>query len=280
MPHRVLPSVSGSTRVAAVIGDPIAHSLSPAIMNAGFAEAGLDWVFTAFRVPAGGAAGAIAAMRALDLGGLSVTMPHKAEVAEVVDRVTPAAEALRAVNCVGWEGSDLVGRSTDGDGLVLALRHEPGIDVAGLRVAVLGAGGAARSIVLALADAGAAEVLVVNRTPERAAAAVELAPQRARTADAGELHGCDLVVNATSVGMGDGQMPLDAALLRAGQVVVDIVYHPLTTPLLEAAAAVGARPVDGIGMLVGQAALAFSAWTGTDAPLAAMRRGALAAISA
>ncbi len=272
--------MSGSTRVAAVIGDPIAHSLSPAIMNAGFAEAGLDWVFTAFRVPAGGAAAAVAAMRALDLGGMSVTMPHKADVAAAVDRVTPAARTLDAVNCVGWEGDELVGRSTDGDGLVLALRHDPGIEVSGLRVGVLGAGGAARSIVLALAEADAAEVLVVNRTPERAASAVALAPDRARRADVGEIPGCDLVVNATSVGMGDGRLPLDPALLRPDQVVVDIVYHPLTTPLLEAAASAGARPVDGIGMLVGQAALAFTTWTGVEAPLAAMRGGALAAISA
>jgi shikimate dehydrogenase len=261
-----------------VIGDPIAHSLSPAIVNAGFAEAGLDWVFTAFRVPSGAAAAALDAMRVLDLGGLSVTMPHKAEVAAAVDRCTSAAHALGAVNCVSWEADELVGRSTDGDGLVLALRHDPGFDVAGSTAAVLGAGGAARSIVLALAAAGAAEVRVVNRTAERAEAAAALAPECARVAAAEEISGCELVVNATSLGMGDGRVPVEPTLLRRGQVVVDIVYHPLTTPFLEAAAGVGARPVDGVGMLVGQAALAFRTWTGVDAPLEAMRAGALASL--
>lgn len=272
---------SGHTRVAGVIGDPVAHSLSPAIMNAGFAVAGLDWVFVAFPVAAGAAPAALDAMRVLDLGGLSVTMPHKDAVARAVDRCTPAAARLGAVNCVAWEGDELVGRSTDGDGLVAALRHDPGLEVAGRSVAVLGAGGAARSIVVALAEAGAAEVRVVNRTPERAEAVVALAPEVCRVAEAGEVTDCDLVVNATSVGMGaDGRSPLDASLLRPSQVVVDIVYHPLETPLLAEARAAGARGVDGLGMLVGQAGLAFEAWTGVEAPVAAMRAGALAALTA
>ncbi len=276
-----LPVPSGRTRVAGVIGDPIAHSLSPAIMNAGFAVAGLDWVFVAFTVAPGDAPAALDAMRVLDLGGLSVTMPHKDAVARAVDRCTPSAARLGAVNCVAWEGDELVGRSTDGEGLVAALRHDPGFEVSGRSVAVLGAGGAARSIAVALADAGASEVRIVNRTPQRAADVVALAPGVARVAEAAEVSDCDLVVNATSVGMGaDGRSPLEASVLRPSQVVVDIVYHPLETPLLAMARSVGARGVDGLGMLVGQAGLAFESWTGVDAPVAAMRAGALAALAA
>ncbi|MFN0091368.1 MAG: shikimate dehydrogenase family protein, partial [Acidimicrobiales bacterium] len=138
--------LSGATRLAGVIGRPVRHSLSPAIHNAAFAALGLDWVYLAFEVGEGRADDALSAMAALGLGGLSVTMPHKTAVARSLRRLTPQAAALDAVNCVAWEGGELVGHNTDGGGLVDSLRADAGFDPAGARCALFGAGGAARAV--------------------------------------------------------------------------------------------------------------------------------------
>ncbi len=275
-PIRFAPS--GATRVAGVIGAPVRHSRSPALVNAAFAAAGLDWTYVAFEVADGRGAAAVDAMRTLGLGGLSVTMPHKAAVIPALDRLSGAAALLGAVNCVAWEGTDLVGHNTDGAGLVRSLLVDEQIEVAGLRCGVLGAGGAARSVIVALAEAGAADVAVVNRTAERADAAASLATIARRTGP-DELAEAELIVNATSIGMGAapddiGPVPGDGSWLRSGQAVVDLVYLPRRTPLLAAAAAAGARPIGGIGMLVHQAALAIERWTGITPDLPAMRAAA------
>jgi shikimate dehydrogenase len=274
--------ISGATRLAAVIGQPIRHSLSPAILNAAFAAAGVDWAFLALEVPAGEGAAAVRAMRTLGLGGLSVTMPHKAAAHGAVDETTAAAAELEAVNCVFWRHDRLVGDNTDGPGFVDALRRDAGLDVAGLRCVVVGAGGAGRAVARALGAAGAADVAVVNRSPEPARRAAALAGAAGRVGSAGDVAGADLVVNATSLGMGlapDEPLPCDPAALHAGQVVADLVYHPLVTPLLAAAEAQGARAVGGLGMLVHQAAHAFVRWTGVEAPIEAMAAAARAGLA-
>ena len=270
---------TATTRVAAVIGHPVRHSRSPALANAAFAAAGVDWTFVALEVAPGAGADAVRAARTLGLGGLMVTMPHKADVIEALDDLTPAAAALGAVNSIAWEGDRLVGDNTDGAGLVAALAAEQGWSPNGRRCVVLGAGGAARSIVWALADAGASEVVVINRTEDRARAAAALAGTVGRVGDAGDAPDADLVVNATSVGMGaaagaDGPSPVDGDRVRPGQVVVDAVYQPLETPLLRAAAAVGAVPVDGLGMLVHQAARSIHRWISVEPDISAMMRAA------
>jgi shikimate dehydrogenase len=249
--------------------------------NAAFAACGLDWVFVAFDVAAGGGAGAVQAARTLGLAGLSVTMPLKSEVAEHVDERTPAVAALGAANTISLMADGrLLADSTDGPGFVDTLRLDHGLDPAGWRVAVLGAGGAARSVVLALAAAGCREVVVVNRTPERAEAAAALAGTAGRVGPAEAMEQADLVVNATALGMGaDARLPLDPARLRAGQVVADLVYHPLRTPLLAAAAERGCTIVDGLGMLVHQGARQFALWTGVEAPRPVMRAAAEAALA-
>lgn len=276
-----MPALTGATRLAAVIGDPVRHSRSPALANAAFAAGNLPWAMVAFEVPAGSGAGAVEAARVLGIGGLMVTMPHKAEVIPALDRLTPAAAALGAVNSIAWEGDALVGDNTDGPGLVASLRTDHGIELADRRVAVLGAGGAARSVVWAVADAGAAEVVVVNRTAARAEAAAALAGPVGRVAPVEAVADADVVVNATSVGMGagaddDGPLPVPVEVLGDHQVVVDLVYQPLVTPLLRAAAAAGARSVDGLGMLVHQAARSIERWTGIVPDLAAMAAAARA----
>ena len=266
---------TGDTRVTGVIGDPVRHSLSPQILNAAFRVAGLDWVFVAFPVPAGQAARALEGMRALRIDGLSVTMPHKGDVAAAVDELSPAAAALGAVNCVVREGERLVGHNTDGDGFIEGLRSETGFDPAGKRCVVLGAGGAARAVVLALAGAGAAEVAVVNRTAANAQRAVALGAPVSRIGEQSEIPGAELVVNATSVGMsgvgpGQSDTPFDPGLLVPGQIVADLVYSPLVTPLVAAARSVGLTAINGLSMLVHQAGVAFELWTRQAAPLAAM----------
>ena len=271
--------LSGSTRVAGVIGSPIRHSLSPVLHNAAFRALDLDWVFLAFEVSEGDGAAAVRGARVLGIEGLSVTMPHKADVLSALDKISPTAEKLGAVNTVTRQGSALLGESTDGPGFLDALRLDEGFDPAGRRCLVFGAGGAARAVVLALAEAGAADVVVVNRTRERAEAAAALAPGVARVGGAEAATEADLVVNATSLGMGDGQVPVDPAVLGPGQLVVDLVYHPAVTPLVAGARAAGATAVNGLGMLIHQAAHAFRHWTGQEPPLPAMSAAALASMA-
>lgn len=249
----------------------MAHSLSPALHNAAFGALGLDWAYLAFDVAPGHAAAALEGVRSLGIEGLSVTTPHKDDVARLVDRRSPVAERLAAVNTVVRRGGELVGESTDGQGFVDALRADQDFDPAGRRCVVRGSGGAARAVVLALAGAGAAEVVVVpGRSTARAEAAAALAGRAGRVGGPAEAAEADLVVNATTLGMpgSPDPLPFDPSLLGPGQVVVDIVYPE--TPFVTAARRRGAVAADGLGMLVHQAAGAFRLWTGLDAPLDAM----------
>lgn len=275
------PPLSARTSVAAVIGDPVTHSASPAILNAAFDTAGLDWVFVGLPVSAGRGAEAVSAMRTLGIMGMSVTMPHKSDVIGALDAVSANAQRLGAVNCVSRDGDRLTGHNTDGAGLLTALGRE-GIEVRDRRVVILGAGGAARAVVAAFGDRGAREVVVCNRSATRGEAAAALAP-RGRAVPLTDdpvtvsslLAGADLLVNATPVGMqpGDGS-PVPPGAMHAGLSVIDLIYDPPTTPLLRAAVESGARAVNGIGMLVGQAAEAFTLWTGRDAPITEMSEAA------
>jgi shikimate dehydrogenase len=265
--------------VAGVIGSPIRHSLSPVLHNAAFRALDLDWAFLAFEVAPGEGAAAVHGARALGIEGLSVTMPHKADVIAAIDKLSPTAERLGAVNTITRQGSVVLGESTDGAGFLDALRQDEGFDPGGHRCVVLGAGGAARAVVLALAEAGASEIVVVNRTEEWAVEAVALAGGVGRLGEAADAGDADLVVNATSVGMGDGATPIDPATLGPGQLVVDLVYHPAVTPLVAGARAQGATAVNGLGMLIHQAAHAFRHWTGQEPPLPAMSAAALGSMA-
>jgi shikimate dehydrogenase len=271
--------LSATTQLAAVIGHPVRHSLSPAMHNAAFAALDLDWAYLAFDVPPDQGAAAVRGMAPLGIRGLSVTMPHKDAAAGAVDELSPTAAVLGAVNCVVNRDGKLVGENTDGDGFVASLRTDHGLDPAGMRCVVLGAGGAARSVIRALGQAGAAEVVVVNRTPSLGEQAAELAGPCGRAVTVSSsppvISAADLLVNATPVGMQrpaaeSPTTPIDPNLIRTDQVVADLVVHPLRTRLLAEAEARGARTVPGLGMLVHQAAIAFEHWTGRTAPLHAM----------
>jgi shikimate dehydrogenase len=255
--------------------------VSPLIHNAAFRALDLDWVFAAFEVAPGRAAAAAEAARDLGIDGLSVTMPHKSDIVRAMDHLTPTARTLGAVNTVVCHaGGQLLGDNTDGAGFLDALRDDEGFDPAGRRCLVVGGGGAARAVVLALAGAGAADVVVANRTELRAQEAAALAPGVARLGTVEEADGAELVVNATPQGMaGDVSLAVDAGALGPGQLVVDLVYHPALTPLVAAARARGATAANGLGMLIHQAAHAFRLWTGEDPPLEVMSEAALAELA-
>jgi shikimate dehydrogenase len=291
---------SATTNVVGVMGDPVAHSLSPLLHNTAFRAMGLDWVSVAFRVEDGRAREALAGMRSLGMNGLSVTTPHKEVAAATVDELSDLASRLGAVNCVTLHEGHLLGDSTDGEGFIRSLRRGCGFDPAGARCCVIGAGGAARAIVLALAEAGAADLVVVNRSRERAERAAALAGRRGRVGGPSEVAEAELVVQATSVGLASratdstsgnaapssgnavpegapatpGPMPIDPQFLHEEQLVAEIVYEPAVTPFLAAARARGARTHGGIGMLVHQAAIAIERWTGRSAPVEEMWQAA------
>jgi shikimate dehydrogenase len=267
----VTGTIGGATRVAGIIGDPVTHSRSPAIHNAAYAALGLDWVYVAFAVARGRATAALSGLRELGVAGVNVTMPHKEDAARACDELSATARSLGAANTVVVRDGRLVGDSTDGAGFVAALRAD-GHDPVGRTCAIVGTGATARALAHALGGSGA-KVVVAGRRREPAEAAAALAPGGTSTllGDAGGVLGAaDVVVNATPLGMRGESPPFDPEVLHGGQLVVDAVYDPVETPLLAAARARGACAVNGLGMLVHQAAIAFALLTGREAPLDVM----------
>jgi shikimate dehydrogenase len=251
------------TTLCGVLGFPVAHSRSPAMMNAAFTELGMDWRYVHLPISAQRFAETVRALPASGYRGANVTIPHKLAAHELVDELTGAAAAIGAVNTLVFEGDGrTLGDNTDAGGFIDALDTDP----AGRQALVLGAGGAARAVVWALREAGA-EVAVWNRTAQRA---IDLAGDLGvRAVDHGEP--CDILVNATSVGLHD-ENPLDELPLGPAELVVDLVYGPQPTGLCQWAEAHGAQIVGALEMLVRQGARSFELWTSRSAPLEAMRR--------
>jgi shikimate dehydrogenase len=271
---------SANTGLCGLIGHPVRHSLSPRLHQAAYRALGVDWAYLAFDVAPASLAAAVEGAGALGLVGLSVTMPHKDAAARLATRRSPTVRRLGTANTLTFSGRQISAESTDGDGLIADLRTSVSFEPSGKVCAVIGAGGAARAAVVALAEAGAREVLVVNRTPARAVQAATLASGRGRVAKADELQEAELIVNATPVGMladagrasGADEVMVDPSRFGAGQLVVDMVYDPPVTDWLTQAAASGARTRNGLGMLVHQAARQVEIWTGSQAPLTEMWR--------
>lgn len=271
-PVLVLPENIGgpNTSIAAVIGDPVSHSLSPRLHNAAFVALGLDWTYIACQVPKGHGAKAIEDMRILGFRGLSVTMPHKSEAAAAVDALSSTAEKLGVINCVRVENKRLVGENTDGIGFLESLKSQMGIEVDGLRVVIIGAGGAARSIALTLVENGAS-VGICNRTEAPARKLVELVGNSGSVVEKEAIKEAELIINATSLGMNaKDPLPFDPNLMQGGQRVVDLIYKPAKTALLEEAESRGAETLNGLGMLLYQAGAQFRLWTGEEPPINAM----------
>ena len=278
-------NISGKTRICGLIGDPVEHTMSPAMHNAAFNKLGLDYAYVAFRVKAAELDKAIEGIRALNMRGLNVTIPHKVAVMKLLDKLDLMAEKIGAVNTIVNDDGVLTGYNTDATGFLQPLL-EKSTELKGKEVAILGAGGASRGISFILAERGA-NLTIVNRDSSRAA---DLAGRISQTFGskaialslthdnlAKVLKAVDVVVNATPVGMSPsvGESPVPAGLLRPGLVVYDIVYNPVKTGLLREAEAAGAETISGIDMLVWQGALAFEKWTGKKPPVKLMKAEAL-----
>ena len=278
------PRIGGATHVVGIVGWPVAHSLSPAIHNAAFVAAGLDWVYVPLPVPPGALHAALHGLVPLGFSGANVTMPHKTEAAGLIDHLSDDAKVLQAVNTIIVRGEELEGHNTDVAGFDRFLRRDAGFDPAGKSALMYGAGGAARACALALGRAGLDHLTVVARTPDRAAPLESIAEGIGLTVavvglEREETLEVDLVVNATPVGT-DSDMPFGPApFLRADAIVVDLLYDPPVTALQRRAREAGARPFSGLGHLLEQAALSFELWTGTPAPLDVMSAAAVAVLA-
>jgi shikimate dehydrogenase len=252
------------TALAGVLGFPVGHSRSPDMMNAAFAELELDWHYVKLPVPPDLFAEIVPALAASGFRGANVTIPHKLAAHDVAGELTDAAAAIGAVNTLSFESGSILGDNTDAAGLVDALD----MDLAGVSVLLLGAGGTGRAAVWALREAGA-DVAVWNRTPERAAElAAEFGVRHAK-----EIEPARVLVNVTSVGLHGEDLPAQLGLDGVEpELVADVVYGAEPTALSRWAEARGARVVDGLEMLLRQGARSFERWTGRPAPLDAMRR--------
>jgi shikimate dehydrogenase len=280
--------ISGRTRICAVIGDPIEHTLSPTMHNAAFEHLKLDFVFLAFRVTSDELEKAVQGVRALGIRGLNVTMPHKNAVTEFLVEADPAVKFLRAANTILNQGGRLRGFNTDGVGALKALKHN-GVSLAGKKVLLLGAGGAAKAIAFSLARE-VDELRILNRDAAKARelASVlepcgkkivgnELSPNRIQQ----ELQDSDMLINATSVGMTPdaSESLVEFDWLKPDLCVMDIVYNPVETKLIRDARAAGAKVINGVEMLLYQGAASFEIWTGCPAPVEVMRQALLSKLS-
>lgn len=272
-----------------LIGHPVRHSVSPIFQQAGFDALGLSFCYEAWDTPEADLLKRVASLRDGGRIGANVTVPHKEAVMSLLDHVTDEAAAVGAVNTIVRDGRRLVGHNTDIGGFLDALRIEGRFDVSGARVCILGAGGAARAVVFALLQNGAASIALHNRTTERSVAlAAELGGEDSRLSavegSAGNaVRGSDLIVNCTSLGMaggpGAGASPLAASDLSSDVFVCDIVANPEITPLLALARERGCRTLGGLPMLVRQGAASFTLWTGKDAPVDVMFEAARRAMN-
>ncbi len=266
------PGISARTRLGAVLGFPVEHSLSPALQGAAIGEAGLDAVFLALAVRPEALGDAVRGLAAVGAFGASVTVPHKQAVMAHCDRVDPLAERIGAVNCLAFEDGAVVGHNTDAGGFADSLREELDVCLRGFRPVILGSGGAARAVAAGLEEAGSEPATVIARSPERAAWARVVRPWTQRAAE-GALSRCDLLVDATSMGLDpERDRETDFWLLDplpAQAAVATLIYHREPALLAEARRR-GHRVFGGAGMLVHQGARAFRLWTGLEASVEAM----------
>lgn len=272
-----MPPADGATaarRLVALLGHPVAHSVSPQIHTAAFAAAGVDAAYLAFDVAPEHLGAAVAGLAALGALGANVTVPHKPAALALADEVRPEAAEVGAANTLSFSDGRLVADNTDAPGLVEVLRGEAGLRD-GESVLLFGAGGAAAAAAVALGRCRAVVEVVARRVDaaEEVAARVESAGGRIDTVAAPRL-----VLNASSLGLHGEPLPERCMHLGAGQVALDLVYGPAPTPFLAAADAGGATAVDGVGLLVAQAALSFERWTGRPAPRQVMAAAAARAL--
>jgi len=275
--------VSYKAELVGVFGYPVAENPTIVMQEAAFHELGLQWRYLTIEVKPEDLGAAMAGLRAYNMRGINLTIPHKVAVIKYLDEVAPDAQLMGAVNTVRLEDGRLIGENTDGKGFLRSLREDGNSDPAGKRVTLLGAGGAARAITVELALAGAAEINVANRSCERGQVLVDLLNEK--TPAKATFHpwqgpftipeGTDILVNATSIGLYpevNARPDLKYDTISAGMIVCDVIPNPPQTPFLREAAGRGATVLDGLGMLVYQGAIGFKMWTGQDAPVEVMHQ--------
>ncbi|HIH61181.1 MAG TPA: shikimate dehydrogenase [Methanobacteriales archaeon] len=276
--------ITGKTNVVGVIGDPVEHSLSPIMHNAAFNHLNLDYVYVAFHVKKGMAKEAIEAMKTFNIKGLNVTIPHKVDILDYVDKVDETTELIGAVNTLKLEDGKVWGFNTDGLGCVRALEEVTTLD--DKNIIILGAGGASRAIAFQLVSYNIGGLHILNRTPENAKKLAEDIKNKLGTSVfAGGLEhlkekikDSDILINTTPVGMypnTDAKPLATAEILHKNLIVKDLVYNPPQTRLLKEAEKAGARTISGIKMLVYQGAESFKIWTGKEAPTDIMEEAIL-----
>ena len=270
-----------------LIGHPVGHSVSPAFQQAALDHYALDLRYEAMDVDAPSLSQAVVTLRGSDVIGANVTVPHKQALLVLLDEMKEEAKLIGAVNTIENRGGTLIGHNTDAQGFLRALKDDAEFDPGGKTALVLGAGGAARAVTVALAGAGVKSIGIANRTLERAEALAEDVRALLPSLDAVALHpeslapaaaNSHIIVNCTSLGMSGGvgqrATPIVADLIPPHALVCDLVYNPRETPLLKAAAIAGARVLGGLPMLVYQGATSFELWTGEAAPVAVMFQAA------
>ena len=266
----------------AVIGDPIAHSLSPVMHEAGYKALGLKARYLKFKVEAEKLSEAIFGLRALGFSGCNVTIPHKERVLHCVDELTPEAKRAGAVNTIKFTPEKLIGHNTDGLGFVRSIQGKMD-NFKGRQAVILGAGGAARGIAFALAELGM-DLLILNIIPEMASELVKDIRSVGGSASSGEfktgawLKSVDLLVQATSVGLHGESYPFELTGISPQALVVDVIFGPKATPFLQNAQSLGCNTLNGLGMLLYQGALAWEFWLGGQAPVEQMWAALLNAI--
>ena len=276
-------SVTYKSELVGVFGHPVAENPTIVMQEAAFEELGLDWRYLTIEVYPDDLAAAIEGLRAFNMKGINLTIPHKTNVLAYLDEIADDAKLMGAVNTVRRDGNTLIGENTDGKGFLRALCDDAHVDPAGKRIVMLGAGGAARAVAVELALANAAQITIVNRSAERGQDLVALLNEKtSATADfvlwdhPYELPAeTDVLLNATSIGLFpdvDQRPLLDYDTISSNMVVCDVIPNPPRTPFLREAEARGATTLDGLGMLVYQGAIGFKMWTGLDAPVAVMHR--------
>lgn len=252
-----------------LLGHPVGHSMSPIMHNDQFAFLGLACHYHAFDVLPDELENAVNGIRALGIAGFNVTIPHKIEVMKYLDEIDEEALQIGAVNTVVNRDGKLFGYNTDGKGFAVSLEHKAGNDFLSKKILIIGAGGAARGIYVTLARMGANTIDITNRTVEKAEELISENPYRIQSNarsihDAEErLHEYQIIINTTSVGMSPktDELPLQLTNMKSGTILSDIIYNPLETKWLKAGKALGAVTQNGVGMFVGQGALAFEMWT-------------------
>ncbi|HJV44385.1 MAG TPA: shikimate dehydrogenase [Bacillota bacterium] len=276
--------MDSKTVLTGIFGYPVGHSMSPLMHNAAFQALGLNYRYGAFSIPGHSLKSAVEGIRALGFRGVNVTIPHKVEVMEYLDEIDDEALQIGAVNTIVNENGKLIGYNTDGQGYVCSLLQEWETPLSGKKVVILGAGGAARAVAVSLARHGVKEMVIANRSVEKAQGLAEHVQNLVKASaismedlNRGKKLEVDLLINTTSVGMYPNihNVPISLDLIHDGLMISDLIYNPLNTELLIKGKEVGAKTMNGLGMFIHQGSLAFELWTGMKPPVDLMKETVL-----